>query len=191
MRTVGWAGRGLRSPLDDALLANSVPAAARGRAFGFDEAADTAGPSPARWPRWGSSGLSEGRRDARGLQLVFWLSAIPGLLAAVSIVALVTEQTRPLQRNDAYRPPATAAATFRRYLAGVFVFGCGDFSHTMLILYAVQSLGRHDGQSAGAIGIAFTRCTTSFTPSAHTRPAFWPIASARAVSVRGLRARLS
>ena len=36
----------------------------------------------------------------------------------------------------------------------MFAFGCGDFSHTMLILYAVQALGRHDGQSAGAIGIA-------------------------------------
>src|SRR5438552_11907780 len=42
-RAIGWAGRGLRSPLHDALLADSVPAWARGRAFGFDEAADTAG----------------------------------------------------------------------------------------------------------------------------------------------------
>ncbi len=30
VRTVGWAGRGLRSPLHDALLANSVPASAAG-----------------------------------------------------------------------------------------------------------------------------------------------------------------
>ena len=29
---------------------------------------------------------------------------------------------------------------FRRYLIGIFVFGCGDFSHTLLILYAVQAL---------------------------------------------------
>jgi len=43
VRGLGWAGRGLRSPLHDALLTDSVPAWARGRAFGFDEAADTAG----------------------------------------------------------------------------------------------------------------------------------------------------
>ncbi|PJF34259.1 MAG: MFS transporter, partial [Candidatus Thermofonsia Clade 1 bacterium] len=42
-RTLGWAGRGFRSPLHDALLADAVPAEARGRAFGLDEAADTLG----------------------------------------------------------------------------------------------------------------------------------------------------
>ena len=42
---------------------------------------------------------------------------------------------------------------FHRYLAGVFVFGCGDFSHTLLIMYAVQSLTPHFGQSAGVIAI--------------------------------------
>ena len=44
-------------------------------------------------------------------------------------------------------------ASFRRYLAGVFIFGCGDFSHTMLIMYAVQSLAPHYGRSAGVIAI--------------------------------------
>ena len=44
--------------------------------------------------------------------------------------------------------------SYRRYLAGVFVFGCGDFSHTMLILYAVQALTPRYGPGAGAIAIA-------------------------------------
>lgn len=44
-------------------------------------------------------------------------------------------------------------AAFRRYLAGVFVFGCGDFSHTLLILYAVQSLTPLHLQNAGTIAI--------------------------------------
>ena len=156
VRTVGWAGRGLRSPLHDALLADSVPASARGRAFGFDEAADTAGAVAGPLAALGILGfVGQGAAALAGYKLVFWLSAIPGLLAAVSIVALVTEQTRPLSKETTLlgllrqlpRP-------FRRYLAGVFAFGCGDFSHTMLILYAVQALGPHDGQSAGAIGIA-------------------------------------
>src|SRR6266540_4304781 len=55
VRTIGWAGRGLRSPLHDALLADSVPVWARGRAFGFDEAADTAELLPGRLQRWRSS----------------------------------------------------------------------------------------------------------------------------------------
>ena len=42
---------------------------------------------------------------------------------------------------------------YRRYLAGVFVYGCGDFSNTMLILYAVQALTPRYGQGAGAIAI--------------------------------------
>lgn len=45
-RAIGWAGRGLRSPLHDTLLTEVVPPSARGRAFGFDEAADTLGGHP-------------------------------------------------------------------------------------------------------------------------------------------------
>jgi MFS family permease len=155
VRAIGWAGRGLRSPLHDAILTDSVPAAARGRAFGFDEAADTAGAIigplaalaiiSALAPVWGQMGA---------YHIGFWLAAVPGVLAALSILMLVRETPHPLLGKvtflDTLRqlPPP-----FRRYLVAIFVFGCGDFSHTLLMLYAVQSLTPLLGPGAGLIAI--------------------------------------
>jgi MFS family permease len=42
-RVIGWFGRGIRGPLRDAMLADSVDARDRGKAFGFNRAGDTAG----------------------------------------------------------------------------------------------------------------------------------------------------
>ncbi len=157
VRAVGWAGRGLRSPLHDALLANSVPATARGRAFGFDEAADTAG--AVAGPLGALTILSfapSGEGDLHGLAVIFWLAAVPGVLAALSIVTLVKERGHPKLEGATFLGSLRLLpAAYRRYLAGVFIFGCGDFSHTMLIMYAVQSLAPRYGQSAGAIAIQF------------------------------------
>lgn len=155
VRTIGWAGRGLRSPLHDALLTDSVPAGARGRAFGFDEAADTAG--AVAGPLAALAIISIGPRGDGAMHsygLIFSLAAIPGILAAVSILALVKERKHPILRGETFAgslrilPPS-----YRRYLVGVFTFGCGDFSHTMLTLYAVQSLTPQYGRSAGVIAI--------------------------------------
>ncbi len=52
-RMVGRSGRGIRGPLLDAMLADSVEPRDRGKAFGFHRAGDTVGPSPARWNRTG------------------------------------------------------------------------------------------------------------------------------------------
>jgi MFS family permease len=42
-RVTAWFGRGIRGPARDAMLAESVPAAQVGRAFGFHRAGDTIG----------------------------------------------------------------------------------------------------------------------------------------------------
>ena len=42
-KLLGWTGKGIRGPLRDAILAESVPPEARGRAFGFHRAGDTIG----------------------------------------------------------------------------------------------------------------------------------------------------
>lgn len=155
MRTVGWAGRGLRSPLHDALLTNSVQASARGRAFGFDEAADTAGAVGGPLAALAIVGLLSGvDGDLHTFKIVFWLAAIPGILAALSIVLLVKERRHPTLKDTSFAASLRLLPNpYRRYLAGVFVFGCGDFSHTLLIMYAVQSLTPHFGQGAGVIAI--------------------------------------
>ena len=43
IRVVAWMGRGARGPVRDALLSESVPPQAHGRAFGFESALDTVG----------------------------------------------------------------------------------------------------------------------------------------------------
>ena len=76
---VGWAGRGLRSPLHDALLTDSIPAAARGRAFRFDEAADTAGAIAGPLAAMAIVGLApDGLHGLQNYNIIFWLAAIPG-----------------------------------------------------------------------------------------------------------------
>jgi MFS family permease len=157
VRAVGWAGRGLRSPLHDALLADSVPRSAHGRAFGFDEAADTAGAIAGPLAALAILRLAPGLHDQmKSFAVIFWLAAIPGVLAALSIVVLVKERDHPRLRDTSFvNSLGLLPAPYRRYLAGVFVFGCGDFSHTLLIMYAVQSLTPHFGASAAAIAIQF------------------------------------
>lgn len=156
VRSLGWAGRGLRSPLHDSLLTDSVPASARGRAFGFDEAADTAGAVAGPLVALAIVGLAPGgAAGIRSYNVIFWLAAIPGILAALSIVALVSERPHPVLKETSFLGALTLLPhSYRRYLAGVFVYGCGDFSHTMLILYAVQALTPRYGQGAGSIAIA-------------------------------------
>ena len=182
VRTVGWAGRGLRSPLHDALLTDSVPVSARGRAFGFDEAADTAG--AVAGPLAALAIVSIGPRNDGGLHsfsVIFWLAAIPGILAALSILTLVRERKHPILHGETFTSSLQILpASYRRYLMGVFLFGCGDFSHTMLIMYAVQSLAPQYGGAPGPSPSNFMRCITFSMRSAPTLRARWPIGLANA-----------
>ncbi len=148
VRAVGWAGRGLRSPLHDALLTDSVPASARGRAFGFDEAADTAGAVAGPLAALAIVGhMSSAAGDLRAFNMIFWLAAIPGILAALSIVALVSEREHPILKATGFLGSLRLLPrSYRRYLAGVFTFGCGDFSHTMLILSSVSTISMTSGK---------------------------------------------
>jgi MFS family permease len=73
-RGVGWFARGVRGPARDAMLADSVPREALGRAFGLHRAADTAGAivGPA---------LAAALLGFVPLRHVFAYAAIPGVLA--------------------------------------------------------------------------------------------------------------
>lgn len=140
-RTVGWAGRGFRSPLHDALLADAVPSEARGRAFGLDEAADTlgaiGGPAIALLL---VTAFATGESALGVFQLIFVLGMLPGILAAASILFLVRERADRVVSARSFRAALSALPPrFRRYLIGIAIFGAGDFSHTLLILYAVTA----------------------------------------------------
>jgi serine/threonine protein phosphatase PrpC/MFS family permease len=137
----GWLGRGVRGPLRDAMLSDSIPEEARGRAFGFHRFGDTLGAivgpllavSLLSW-----LGDSNALRTTR--LLIAW-SLVPGVLSAFVFAAFVRERARTPSPHHTFRHSLRRMpAPFRRYLLGVGVFGAGDFAHTMLILAATQLL---------------------------------------------------
>jgi MFS family permease len=135
-RVVAWIGRGSRGPARDLLMAEGAPPEAHGRAFGLERAGDAVG--AVLGPLLAMFLLARGV-EARHLVLV---SLIPGLLAFLAVAWLVAERSHT-PRRAAFDLRAELAGTghaFRRYLLGILVFGSGDFSRTLLILYATQHL---------------------------------------------------
>jgi len=145
-RTVAWLGRGVRSPARKALLAADVPPNAYGRAFGLERFMDTlgaiAGPLTALW-------LLE--KTGHNYHKIFLWTLLPGLMAAASFWLLVRE--RPVAskpRRSFFAGIRSLPVSFRRFLLGVGVFGAGDFSHTLLILYASRMLAPEYGLARAA-----------------------------------------
>jgi MFS family permease len=158
-RVLAWLGRGVRSPSKKALLAADVPPGAYGRAFGFERLMDTAGaiagPLTALWLM---------RRTHHSYRTVFLWTLLPGLVAVAAFWLLVRERpmaTRP-QRSFA-TGLRLLPAPFRRFLLGVGIFGAGDFSHTLLILYAARALAPvHGAVRAASIAVALYTLHNAF-----------------------------
>lgn len=135
-RVVAWIGRGSRGPARDVLMAEGVPAEAHGRAFGLERGADALG--AVLGPLFAMALLARGV-EPRQMMLA---SLLPGFLAFLSVALLIVE--RPHEpRRAALSPIAEisgAGRPFRRYLLGILLFGSGDFSRTLLILYATQHM---------------------------------------------------
>ena len=156
-RVVGWFGRGVRGPLRDAMLADSVAPRHRGKAFGFHRAGDTVGAVVG--PLLAVLIVSILHRSASAdpshvFRTVFLLTAVPGLLSALVFAIVVREQRRaPNHALRFWTTLRTLPARLRRALVGVGLFGIGDFSHTLLILAAIQLLTPHMG-AVHAAGVA-------------------------------------
>lgn len=148
-RVLAWFGRGIRGPLRDAMLAESVAERDRGKAFGFHRAGDTLGAIIG--PLLGALflfllGPLAGEDPAWPFRTIFLITLIPGLGAAIAFAWLVRETVRPPNHEMKFWASlALLPGGFRRFLVGVGVFGAGDFSHTLLILAATQMLAREHG----------------------------------------------
>lgn len=145
-RVLAWLGRGVRSPSKKALLAADVPPGAYGRAFGFERLMDTvgavAGPLTALWL------LSV---TGHSYRKVFLYTLIPGLLAVAIFALLVRERPIAVQERKSFLTGLRALPVpFRRLLVAVGIFGVGDFSHTLLILYASRMLAPGHGLARAA-----------------------------------------
>jgi MFS family permease len=143
-RVVGWFGRGIRGPLRDAMLADSIPPAARGKAFGLHRAGDTLGAVLGPLLAVALIPILHVRLvgDAsRAFRVVFLLTAIPGLASALVFALVVRERRRaPNHALRFWTAIRSMPTRLRRALVGVGIFGLGDFSHTLIILAGIQLL---------------------------------------------------
>jgi len=145
-RAAAWLGRGVRSPAKKALLAADVAPGAYGRAFGLERLMDTvgaiAGPLTALWL------LKVTNHNYRA---VFLWTLLPGMIAVLSFWLLVRERPFEARKKVTFLTGLRSLpGNFRKFLLGVGVFGSGDFSHTLLILYASRMLTPAHGAARAA-----------------------------------------
>jgi MFS family permease len=159
-RVLAWLGRGVRSPAKKALLAADVPPGAYGRAFGLERLMDTvgaiAGPLTALW-------LLE--QTHHSYRKVFLWTLLPGLIAVACFWLLVRERPIAGRAQHSFVTGLRALPIpFRRFLVGVGVFGAGDFSHSMLILYASRMLAPGHGLAhAASLAVALYTVHNAFS----------------------------
>jgi len=141
VRLADRIGKGIRTSPRDALIADSVHPSQRGRAFGFQRAADNAGamlgPLVAfALLHWAGASL----------RTIFLLTAIPGLLAVLALLVGVKEE--PAGREAPPRTSAHAGATpvlgaklgrpFWTFLGLLLLFTLGNSTDAFLLLRAAQ-----------------------------------------------------
>lgn len=128
-RLVDRVGTGIRSAPRDALVAGSVEAKDRGRAFGLEGLGDNTGAFLG--PLLALFLLSVA---GVGLRTVFYLALIPGLLA-VSMIVLVHEGPLHTALATAHQSGARRfPGHYWRYLLVIALFGLGNSSNAFLIL---------------------------------------------------------
>jgi len=135
-RGVDRVGKGIRGAPRDALIADGAPPEARGRAFGFQRAADTAGAVVG--PLLGLAGYELLHHHLRPL---LWLAVVPAVLSTL-LVAAVHEQRRARRPRrhaaGAPRDPTRRAdplpAGFWRVTIVLGAFSLVNFPDALLLL---------------------------------------------------------
>jgi MFS family permease len=148
IRAIAWTGRGARGPIRDALLSESVPPEAHGRAFGFEGAMDTVGAivGPA---------IALALVGVIALRHIFLIAFLPGAITVA--IAWFVIQYPPRVAREHMRLLASLRdlpTAFWRFTGAAAVFGLGNFAHTLLVLRAVSLLTpRYGPVVSGRYGI--------------------------------------
>lgn len=128
-------GKGIRVAPRDALIADTTPKEERGKSFGFHRAMDTAGAAIGPFLAFWILARFEG--DYR---TIFWVSAIPGILAVVILLFFLKEKrTRASADERAALPKIGFDNLDRRFVRFSLVatlFMIGNSSDAFLILRA-------------------------------------------------------
>ena len=149
-RVGAWIGRGARAPVRSVLLTEATTPQTYGRAFGLERAMDSAGAVV-------GPSLALILVASLGLRWTFAITLIPGVIAALLIAFLVREKDHePQPHARLWGGMRSLPHEFRKYLYGVGVAGVGDFSNTLLILWATQAFsGRFGMARAATIAMLF------------------------------------
>jgi len=136
-RFIDRVGKGIRGAPRDALLADITPPSIRGAAFGLRQSLDTVGAFAG--PLLATGLMLAWANDFRA---VFWVAAIPGLLAVVLLLVGIHEPgpKRPGRAVNPIRREALARLSGRYWwVVGVgAVFTLARFSEAFLVLRASQ-----------------------------------------------------
>jgi MFS family permease len=152
LRIAAWTARGLRVPARNALLADVVPAAAYGRAYGFERAMDNLGAI-------GGPVLALGLVALVGVRTAIVASVIPGLLATGAILYAIHHAPRLAVRERQpvrLRVRPILRGTLGRLMVGITGFEMGNVAATLLILRATdlfQSGHSHTVATQLALGL--------------------------------------
>jgi MFS family permease len=132
-RGVDRFGKGMRGAPRDALIADGVPVAQRGKAFGFHRMMDTAG--AALGPLIGLVAYEALHHRIRPL---LWIAIVPAVLSA-ALVLFVREPRR--ERAAPTPPPSPTPSTltplppaFRRMVSVLVIFSLVNFPDALLLL---------------------------------------------------------
>lgn len=143
VRVADRLGKGMRTAPRDALIADSIPAGQRGRAFGLHRAGDTAGAvvGIAIAIVVLATTQAGGGLARPAFQRVVLVSLLPAALAVV-VLALGARETPAPRASAQDRPRARLQVDrrFRSYLGITVVFALGNSSDAFLILRA-RSVG--------------------------------------------------
>jgi len=155
-RVVGWLGRGIRGPLRDAMLADSVEQKDRGKAFGFHRAGDTAGAVVGPLAAFGLLSLADahpglvqaitswlpGLANAGGwaFRAIFLLTLIPGVLSVLTMLLATEKRRAPNHGLRFWQTLRSLPGDYRTFLLAVTLFGIADFAPTLMILRATTVL---------------------------------------------------
>ena len=174
LRAGAWTARGLRVPARNALLADAVPSAAYGRAYGFERAMDNLG--AVLGPL-----LALGLLALVGVRSAILISIIPGVLAAVAVIyairAIPHDTRRERQPIRLHVRPVLRGSLGRLFLA-VSAFEVGNVAATLLILRATELLQpSHGTDSATEIAVGLyvgynVAATLTSIPAGHVGDAF-------------------
>jgi MFS family permease len=149
IRSIAWMGRGARGPVRNALLSESVPPEAHGRAFGFEGAMDTLGAIIGPLIALSLIGTLSLRR-------IFLIAFLPGAVTVFIAIFVIKDVKRlPLPNLAMWSSLRNLPLAFWKYVGAVSIFGLGNFAHTLLVLRMVALLSPTMGAvAAGRYAVA-------------------------------------